>query len=82
MSSQNTVIHSNGQLLTGKLWRMDHPFFNDLPFYSDILRMDNIGEELRRSLSMDEWYGVMLVVSNLMFYCPKLITCNRKLERV
>jgi len=58
----------NGQLLTGKLWRKDHPFFNELPFYSDLPRTDEIGASLGRTTISEEWYGSLLVVSNLTYF--------------
>jgi hypothetical protein len=63
----NTVKLPTGELLTGKLWRKDHPIFNDLPFYSNIPRIDDIGDALGGSISAEDWYGSLLVVSNLAF---------------
>ena len=63
----NTVQQSNGELLTGNIWRKEHPFINDLPFYSNIIRADDIGAALREWTSPEEWYGSFLVVSNLAF---------------
>ena len=79
MSTQNTVEQSNGDLLTGKLWRSSHPFLPTLPFYSNIASMDDIGEELEGFLS-HEWYGALLVVSILAFLSPNLICFNRNLD--
>jgi hypothetical protein len=30
------VKNSMGEVLTGKIWRKQHAFFKDLPFYSNI----------------------------------------------
>jgi hypothetical protein len=65
MSFQNTVQHFNGEILTGKLWRKNHPFFTDLPFYTEILRMDDIAGPLKNALgegSPEGTYGAMLMV--------------------
>jgi hypothetical protein len=63
MSIQNTVKHYNGETLTGKLWRKSHTFFKDLPFYTEIPRMDDIEGPLRSALSKGwEGYRVMMVV--------------------
>lgn len=61
----NTVQQLNGQVLTGKIWRKEHPFFKDLPFYSTIPTADDIGAAVRGSISCEEWYGSLLEVSNL-----------------
>lgn len=51
MSNQNTIKNSNGEILTGKLWRKSHRFFADLPFYTEIPRMDEIAGPLQSALS-------------------------------
>jgi hypothetical protein len=64
MSFQN-IKYSNGEILTGKLWRQSHPFFNDLPFYSEIPRMDEIAGPLESALGKGDQegcYRAMLVV--------------------
>ena len=68
INTMHTVELPNGQLLTGKLWRKDHPLFKHLPFYSSIPRTDDIGASLRGSISPEEWYGSLLVVSNLTYF--------------
>jgi hypothetical protein len=50
MSNQNTITSSNGEILTGKLWRKSHSFFTDLPFYTEIPRMDEIAGPLQSAL--------------------------------
>jgi len=65
MSIQNTIKSSNGEILTGRLWRKEHPFFNDLPFYSNIPRMDEIAGTLESALgkeSLEGCYRALLVV--------------------
>jgi hypothetical protein len=74
MSMKNIVKLSNGEILTGKLWRLDHPLFLELPFYSNIVRMAEIEGPLQKALgevSGDGGYIALLVVSplrNLPFY--------------
>jgi len=64
MSLQNTVQHSNGELLTGRLWRKSLPYFDNLPFYSNIPRMDEIPGPLQKALDQgsQEGYSALLVV--------------------
>ena len=40
--SMNTVKHSSGEILTGKLWWKDHGVMRQLPFYSNITGIDNL----------------------------------------
>jgi hypothetical protein len=66
MSTQNTIKISSGDLLTGKLWRKSHPFFNDLPFHCDVARMDEIAgtlEKVFREGSLVGTYTELLLVS-------------------
>jgi hypothetical protein len=49
MLLKNTV-KANDEIITGKIWRMDHPFFANLPFYTNILRMDEIEGSLQKGL--------------------------------
>jgi len=71
LSLQNTIKDSNGELLTGRRWRMNHPFFNTLPFHSDILRMDEIAGPLQKVLGgrMVGSFGALLVVRRLIISC-------------
>jgi len=69
----NTVIHSSGELLTGKVWRKEHSFFNTLPFYSNIPRMEEMAGPLKSSLSADGdghigHFHSLLVVSFFFIY--------------
>ena len=74
MSFQNTVKDSNGEILTGRLWRKRHAFFNDLPFYSNIPRMDDVADSLQKAFGEgakeEGCYRVLLVVSRLTMLCP------------
>jgi hypothetical protein len=65
MSFQNAVTHSNGEVLTGRLWRKDHVFFNSLPFYSDIPRMGEMAGPLEAALGEcgERNYNELLFVS-------------------
>ena len=65
MSIQNTIKDSNGDILTGRLWRKNHSFFNDLPFYTSILGMEEISGPLEKAfgdVSHSGSYGSLLVV--------------------
>ena len=73
MLSSNVVKCSDGEVLTGKLWRKDHAFFNDLPFYSNIPKMEEMGRPLQGSLSLEKLSGRLLVVSHLPFLHHNLI---------
>lgn len=46
----NTIKDSNGQILTGKLWRKRHGFLKDLPFHSNVPRMEEMAESLLEAL--------------------------------
>lgn len=77
MMLSNTVKHSTGELLTGKLWRKDHSFFKDLPFYSNIPRMEEMAGPLEDGLSQgagDDWYNALLVVWESPIFINNLIT--------
>jgi hypothetical protein len=66
MLFQNTTKHSSGEILTGKLWRKDHPFLNQLPFHSGIPRMDDLAGPLKKALVGgvgEECFVALLVVS-------------------
>jgi hypothetical protein len=79
-TTMHTVKLPNGQLLTGKLWRKEHPFFNDLPFYSNIARADDIGDALGGLICLDDWYGSLLLVSNRVFLILISFSFNRNLD--
>lgn len=68
----NTIKHSSGEILTGKLWRRDNPLFNRLPFHSDIPGVNEIGGWLEEALSQKEGYKAILVVSNIPYPRPIL----------
>jgi len=87
MSNQNTIKNSNGEILTGKLWRKSHSFFTDLPFYTEIPRMDEIAGPLQSALSeggQEGCYMAMLVVRDeLRFPVPtNMLTPDRNSARV
>ena len=66
----NTVRDSTGEILTGKIWRKCHGFFKDLPFYSNIPRMDEMAVSLLGALSEDgleKFWVAVLVVSKRKF---------------
>ena len=67
---KNRVKHSSGVDLTGKLWRKEHPFFKDLPFYTNIPRTDDLAESLRSALCEGHgggFYNELLIVRWLSF---------------
>ena len=57
----NTVKNLNGETLMGRLWQKNHSFFNDLPFYSNIPRMDDIAIPLQQALSESSYYILLIV---------------------
>jgi hypothetical protein len=89
---QNTIKDSNGELLTGRCWRMNHTVFKKLPFYSDISRMDEIARPLEKALvesSLMGSFGRSLVVRthNFVIKLPfqvltKLPSSNRNWQKV
>ena len=46
MSRQNTIVFPNGDFLTGRVWRNGHRFFQELPFYSKITRMEELAAHI------------------------------------
>jgi hypothetical protein len=67
----NTVIQSNGEILTGKVWRKQHPSFNGLPFYSNIPRMDEMAGPLQTTQSKgsgDQCFWALLVVRSFICF--------------
>jgi hypothetical protein len=66
----HTTKDSNGDILTGRIWRMSHPFFHELPFYSNIPRMDDMAVSLEHSLGerQEGCYKALLVVSGGYIY--------------
>jgi hypothetical protein len=63
---ENTVKDSFGTILTGKIWRKQHGFFKDLPFYSNIPRMDEMDVSLLGALGQhgsEKFCTKVLVVS-------------------
>jgi len=81
----NTSLHSSGEILTGKLWRNDHQFFNGLPFYSNIPRMDEIAGPLQKALcevNREGCYVSLLVVRSDFLFCIFYFnTSDRNSER-
>jgi hypothetical protein len=87
MSHQNTVKNSKGEILTGKLWRKNHSFFNDLPFYTEIPRLDEISGPLQCALSEGGREGccmaTLVVRDELRFLVQTdMLTSDRKSARV
>jgi len=82
----NTVIHSNGKILTGKLWRKTHSFFKDLPFYSNIPRMDGLVGPLANAGSEDDgnrhFLELLRVRSLYLFIFSNLTISFRNLGKV
>jgi hypothetical protein len=73
----NTIAQANGDILTGKVWRKQHSFFNGLPFYSDAPRMDEMAIALKMTLSADsahQCFGTLLVVRFSVFLFVLLYT--------
>lgn len=81
MAFSNFTKSSEGDILTGKLWRKNHGFFRDLPFYCNIPRMEEIEGPLQEALSLgkvEEWRIQLLEVSKLgIAYPPNLIHIQR-----
>ena len=67
MSQIHIVKDKYGNDITGRSWRKTHPFFNDLPFYSNIPRADCMSELLEESLGEGGGYKSLLLVSIYKF---------------
>jgi len=78
MSLQHTIRLSDGQLLTGRLWRKSHSFFNNLPFFSDIPRMDEMAGPLETALADNGggYFNDLLVVSVSTYRRPGIQESN------
>jgi hypothetical protein len=66
----NTVKDSTGEILTGKIWRKHHGFLKDLPFYSNVPRMDEMALSLLEALSeygLEKFCVAVLMVSKSKF---------------
>jgi hypothetical protein len=74
----NIIVLSNGELLTGKVWRKEHPLIKNLPFYSNIPRMDEMAGPLKISLSDEDGhigcFRSLLVVSFPFIYIYEAIS--------
>jgi hypothetical protein len=66
MVLMNTVKHSNGEILTGRLWRKSHTFFDNLPFYSNIPRIDEMAATLEQGLGEGGFQTLLIVSSPLI----------------
>jgi hypothetical protein len=86
MPVPNTILLPNGEILTGRLWRKGHSFFNDLPFFSDIPRMDKMVGPLDAAFEdgKESSYKGLLVVSESLLCAVhwNLTAFNRNLPRV
>jgi hypothetical protein len=85
MSNQNTIKNSNGEILTGKLWRKSHSFFNDLPFYTEI--QDEIAGPLQTALGErggeGRYMATLVVRDKLRYPVPSnMLTPDRNWVRV
>jgi hypothetical protein len=83
----NTIIQSNGEILTGKSWRKQHSSFHSLPFHSNLPRMVEMAGPLQATLSDDreqQLFCSLLVVSYVIvpvgFHYPLSIS-RRNLAR-
>jgi hypothetical protein len=67
MSRQNTVVLPNGQFLTGRIWRNGIQLFQNLPFYSNINRMEELAGHIvdADDDGRDGCYKALLVVRSL-----------------
>jgi hypothetical protein len=61
----NTIIQSNGDILTGKAWRKQHPHFHRLPFYTNIPSMDEMAGPLQTALSGRATYFLLRFAQGL-----------------
>jgi len=67
----NTVIQTNGEILTAKVWRKQNAYFPSLPFYSHIPSMDDMAVALKVTLSdcsEHEPFCASLVVRYSVFF--------------
>ena len=63
----NTIKDSTGEILTSKTWRKRHGFLKDLPFYSNIPRIDEMAPSLLGALGehrLEKFCMAVLVVSS------------------
>ena len=75
--------YHNDEILMGKLWRELHPSFKDLPFYTEIPRMDKMSGPLQIALGEGCWdacYRSMLVVKMLTIYFQYAANFQQKLS--
>ena len=80
----NTVRDSNGEILTGQIWRQRHGFFKNLPFYSNIPRMEDMSAALLGALGgnrLENPFIDVLLVSGYNFQNKIWHSGTRKLAR-
>ena len=61
----NIVLDSNGEIITGKLWRKKYPAFNKMPFFSSIPLKDEMGRPLKEALAevgQEGFFAELLIV--------------------
>ena len=76
--------YHNDKILMGKLWRELHPSFKELPFYTEIPRMDEMSGPLQIALgegSRDARYRSMLVVRMLTIYFQYAANIQQELSK-
>jgi hypothetical protein len=61
MALMNKITLSNGEILTGKLWRKQHSFFKDLPFYSNVPRVDDMALVLEKDIGEGSFQMLLMV---------------------
>ena len=67
---KNTVRTATGAILTGQLWRKDQEFVQQLPFYSNLPRMEEMAGPLEGAFGDPEGITkALLIVRSFPFSC-------------
>jgi len=57
LTFRNTIKDSNGELLTGRLWRLSNSTLKSLPFYSNLHEMDELAGPLKKAVEKRGVHG-------------------------
>jgi hypothetical protein len=57
LTFRNTIKDSNGEILTGRLWRLSNSTLKSLPFYLNLHEMDELAGPLQKAVDKRGVHG-------------------------